>query len=222
LSDMEASRTITVCGDNGPIGTIDRADSVRRASVILRLDDGREMNVPAELLTPRDDGSYYLSLPVDQLEQASIGDATVQIDRSELLGDTDTMRDGESERIVIPVAVEEVEVGKRIVETGRVRISKKVTEHEELIEEPVVHEQVEVTRVPVGTYIDQPAEVRYEGETMIIPVVREVLVVEKRLMLEEEIHVVRRRIEEIDRRTVTLREETVAMKREEPGEKFEE
>lgn len=202
---MDTTRTIDVWGENGLIGTIDRADSVRRAEVVLRLDDGRELNVPAEHLTPRDDGSYYLAVPIEQLEQESIGEQTIQGKISDVMP------------TIIPLAIEELEISRKIVETGRVRISKKVSEHEELIEEPVIHEHVEITRVPVGSVIEGPVEVRYEGETMIIPVVREVLVVEKRLVLEEEIHVTRRRIEEVDRQTITLREESVVATRMESG-----
>ena len=57
-------------------------------------------------------------------------------------------------------------------------------------------EEVEVERVAIDRWVDQMAEVREEGEVTIIPVHAEVLVVEKRLKLVEEIHVRRRRTEE--------------------------
>lgn len=50
-----------------------------------------------------------------------------------------------------------------------------------------------VQHVPVDRIIEQPPEPRQEGDTMIYPVVEEVLVVEKRFLLREEIHVSRER-----------------------------
>ena len=46
-----------------------------------------------------------------------------------------------------------------------------------------------------------------EGDTTIIPVVEEVVVVERRLVLREEIRVRKRRVEQAERVRVTLRQE---------------
>lgn len=54
-------------------------------------------------------------------------------------------------------------------------------------------EDCEVERVPIRRMIDRPAEIRHEGDTLIVPLMEEVLVVEKRLMLREELHIKRRR-----------------------------
>jgi len=56
-------------------------------------------------------------------------------------------------------------------------------------------------------------DIRYEGETMIIPVLEEMLTVEKRLLLKEELHVTRRPIETRYHETVTVRSEDVHIKR---------
>ena len=49
--------------------------------------------------------------------------------------------------------------------------------------------------------VDQPAEIRQDGDTLIIPLMEEVLVVEKRLMLREELHIKRRRESKADEET---------------------
>jgi stress response protein YsnF len=49
--------------------------------------------------------------------------------------------------------------------------------------------------------------VRYEGDTMIVSIMEEVLVVEKRWMLKEEIHLRQRRVERHQPQRVTLRRE---------------
>jgi stress response protein YsnF len=61
--------------------------------------------------------------------------------------------------------------------------------------------------------VDEPVPTRTEGETTIIPVMEEVLVVEKRLRLKEELHVTRRRTEHRDPQRVTLRSERVEVER---------
>jgi hypothetical protein len=57
---------------------------------------------------------------------------------------------------VLPVVDEELRVGKRVVETGRVRVTKRVHEREELVDEPLVREEYDVERVPVNVFVDEP------------------------------------------------------------------
>lgn len=114
--------------------------------------------------------------------------------------------------MVIPLVAEEATVGKRVVETGKVRLNKTVTTRVEPVDVALSRE--EVVRVPRGTPVDQAPAIRHEGETMIVPVVAEVLVVTKRLVLREELHVTRRRVERRERQEVTLRAEEVAVERE--------
>jgi uncharacterized protein (TIGR02271 family) len=109
--------------------------------------------------------------------------------------------------------VEEAEVQKRLVETGKVRVTKRVQERETLVDEPLFREEVEVTRVPMQRVVDGPIPVRDENGTMIIAVLEEVLVVEKRLMLKEEIHIRKHRVETHRPQQVTLRSEEVEVER---------
>jgi hypothetical protein len=50
-----------------------------------------------------------------------------------------------------------------------------------------------IERVQIDRIVAEPPVQRQEGDTLILPVVEEVLVVEKRLMLREEIRITRRR-----------------------------
>ena len=110
--------------------------------------------------------------------------------------------------LVIPVVEEQAQVGKQVVESGRLRITKSVHEQEELINLAITHEEHQVERVPVNKYVDTPPPgVRYEGETMIIPVLREV--VEVRLMVVEEIHITKRQVQTQVNQPVTLLKEEV-------------
>jgi uncharacterized protein (TIGR02271 family) len=118
---------------------------------------------------------------------------------------------GNEQARVIPVIEEQVLIGKKVVESGRVRISKHVSEEKITVNVPVVHEEVEVEKVSVNQFVESAPEVRYEGETMIIPVIREV--VEVRLLLVEELHVTKRRVETQHSEEVTLRKEELTVER---------
>lgn len=115
---------------------------------------------------------------------------------------------------VIPVIEEQLMIDKRVVEKGRVRISKKVRETDETVNIPLVQENVQVERVPINQFIaEAPPPVRYEGNVMIIPVLREVVIVEKRLVLVEELRVTKQQTQTQETQKIRLRKEEVNVKR---------
>jgi uncharacterized protein (TIGR02271 family) len=113
----------------------------------------------------------------------------------------------------IPVVDEEERINKREVVTGRVRIRTRVEEADETVRGTLDEEVVEVERVPVDRIVEAAPAVRQDGDVTIIPVMEEVLVVEKRLVLKEELHVRRRRKQESVEVPVTLRRERVEVER---------
>ena len=113
----------------------------------------------------------------------------------------------------IALVEEEARIDKREVVTGRVRIRTRVEEAEETVRGTLDEEVVEVERVPVDRIVDAAPAVRQDGDVTIIPVMEEVLVVEKRLVLKEELHVRRRRTQESVEVPVTLRRERVEVER---------
>ncbi|MBE7174576.1 MAG: YsnF/AvaK domain-containing protein [Williamsia sp.] len=119
--------------------------------------------------------------------------------------------------LVIPVVEERLKVEKKVVEAGKVKISKKVKEEEKTVDIPVSQEEVQVERIPVNRFVETAPQIRYEGETMIVPVLREVVVVEKRIELIEEIHITKKIHQTQVSQQVTLRTEEVTVERL-PGE----
>ena len=99
------------------------------------------------------------------------------------------------DKMTIPVVEEHLQIDKKLVEKGKVRIRKTVTEENVAENFPTFHENVRIDRVEINKYVDAAPEVRNEGSTTIIPVIKEVVVVEKKLMLIEEIHITRQRDE---------------------------
>jgi stress response protein YsnF len=72
---------------------------------------------------------------------------------------------------------------------------------------------VEVERVPVDRPVDAMPSIRQEGEVTIIPVVEEVLKVERCLVLKEEVHIRRVKTTERHQEQVTLRKQEVLVSR---------
>jgi uncharacterized protein (TIGR02271 family) len=114
---------------------------------------------------------------------------------------------------VIPLFEEELSVTKRVVETARVRVSRATHDHEELVDELLQHEKVEVERIPVGQTIETMPSVRQEGDVTIIPVVEEILVVERRLVLKEEVHIRRIKTTERHQEQIKLRRQEATVSR---------
>lgn len=114
----------------------------------------------------------------------------------------------------IPVIEEKITIGKEVRETGKVHISKKVHEEEEMVNLPSIQEEVDIERIAVNKYVDAPPPaVRHEGDTTIISVLREVTVVEKKLELVEEVRITKRKTQSDTTQKVTLRKEEVRVDR---------
>jgi uncharacterized protein (TIGR02271 family) len=116
-------------------------------------------------------------------------------------------------RAVVPVIEEEVKIGKRTLESGRVQIIKHIGQREQVIDQPLLKDEVLVKRVPVNRPVKSVVPVRKVGDVLIIPVMEEVLVVEKQLVLKEELHVRRRQTQTRQPQKITLRAERAEIKR---------
>lgn len=193
---MERQSTATVRDAEGRHGAIigDSGDAVPADRVIVRTEGGRRIQIRRDMLQRHPDGTLSVPFSFEAIEREA--------------GPLEA-REG----VIIPVMEERLKVGVRERETGRVRLTKTVREERETIDEPLIREHVEVERVAVNRPVDGPMESRYEGDTLVIPVLEEVLYVEKRLMLKEELHVTRRRVEERHPEEVILRKEEVRVER---------
>lgn len=122
--------------------------------------------------------------------------------------------------LFIPVIAEKAVIAKRQVKTGVVRITKTIEEHQELLTETLSRHEVQVETVPVGRRLN-PAEVptvRQEGEITIIPVLEEVVVVQKHWVLKEELRVKRVKKTSEAQVPVSLKQERLTVERVESGQ----
>jgi uncharacterized protein (TIGR02271 family) len=128
-----------------------------------------------------------------------------------------TLSDGElhsenHDKIVIPVIEEQIQIGTRVMETGKVNISKKVLTETYVADIPVSKEEVIVEKKTINQFIDGDAPgMRLDGDTTVISIVKEVIV--KRLLLVEEIHITKRRTEQTVPISEVLRKEEVTITR---------
>ena len=138
----------------------------------------------------------------------------MEIQDEDLPNDHSLNKKGDSKQkdIHIPVIREDVAIEKNMVETGKVKIIKSVTEEDKQIDLTLLQEEIDVKTIPVNQYLDaMPEPVRYEGDTMIIPVLKEVAVV--RILLEKEIHITKRKSGKNETHHVTLRSEEISIQR---------
>jgi stress response protein YsnF len=201
---MDYSKPTPVISKDGVRGTLVEAPAAGSDTthVLVQFETGQHVLVPLDALTLQADGSYYyLALRQDELVN----------------GHTLGMQHPD-DPLVLPVIAERVVVEKHTHITGRVRISKAVHEREELVDEPLLRRAVQVERVPINRVVASEIPVRYEGDTMIISVLEEVLVVEKRLMLKEELHITQQQEELRQPQRIVLRIEDITVERLVPNE----
>ena len=114
------------------------------------------------------------------------------------------MTQGDDER-TIPLYQEHVSIEKTEAVTDRLRVSTRVEERVVLVEEDVERGHLTVERVAVERAVSQAPEPRQEGDTLIVSVVEERLVVEKRLFVVEELRITRTGTTEHVSQTETVR-----------------
>src|SRR3954447_26808491 len=114
----------------------------------------------------------------------------------------------------LPLAEEQAHLEKRRVVTEKVRVHTEVDVLEQAISGELTANHVSVRRVPIDRYVETAPGIRTEGEFTIIPVLEEVLVVEKKLLLKEEVHVQRTLTTETVTQTVTVRKQRAVIETE--------
>ena len=192
---MDQAEYITITDQDGTRGTAEMNRSTEGSRIRVRFGDSQQVMVPRSMLTLQEDGSYYLPLSLSGLEERAGAAAEA------------------GETLVIPVLEEELHVDKRQQETGKIRVTKTVHERDEIIDIPLLQETFEVTRVPVNRVVEGPVSVRYEGDTVIVPLVEEVVVVQKQLVLKEEVHLTKKQAEARKPKRVTVRSEEAHVER---------
>jgi uncharacterized protein (TIGR02271 family) len=122
-------------------------------------------------------------------------------------------KDRDGDVLVVPLQEEEATVTRREVEGDRVRVEKLVRERKAHVDEMLMREDVEVERVAVDMIVAEPPPAREENGVLVIPLVEEAVVVERRLILREEVRVRHVRSSVRHREEVPLRSEEARITR---------
>lgn len=186
---MGRNEAIQIIDEVGRRGIVETMDE---QSVRVRMEDGRSLIIPRESLIVEAENIYRVEFDLSRLQTPT------------------------EDQVVVPLVAETLHVGKETVEHA-IRVHKHVREETVVVDEVLRREDVTVERVPIDRYVEQPVETRYDGDTIIVPVMEEVLVVEKRLLLREEIRITRRQIVAHDPQEHTLRREEVTVERTNPN-----
>lgn len=116
----------------------------------------------------------------------------------------------------IPLVTERPVVSVRQAATGRVRITTRTEAFTDLVRAELKGMRAEMVRVPIDRAL-APGEPlpapRTEGQVMIIPILEEVVVVEKRLVLKEELHISQEVTTETFETSVELRRQRAVVER---------
>jgi stress response protein YsnF len=157
---------------------------------VVDLPRGARLMLPAILLHLEEDGGYTVPVRWSQLASESAG------------------------RVSVPLVKEEVSVSVRKVPRERMRVRRRVvTEHRE-VHTPVWAERVQVEHVQRDVFVERAPAPRREGDTLVLPIVEEVPVVQTRLLLKEEVRIRVVRERRIDRRTIAVRRHEIELERE--------
>lgn len=194
IPEPSEMKGISVTRDDGTSGVI--VGNEESGRLVIEFDDGSRLVVPHDVLTPQPDGTYYLFLGTPDPDFIPRNARTVL------------------EEMIIPVIAEELTVKTEQIVRGTVRIHKRVETTQEIVDAPVTHEEIVVERIPINRLIDDAVpDVRDEDGVLIIPLVEEVLVVEKRFLLREEVRISKSRKTENSPQTVVLRREVIEIER---------
>lgn len=117
------------------------------------------------------------------------------------------------EETTIPLVSEELHPGARQVVTGGVRVTKRVVPHEEIFQQELRHDQVEVRRVQLNRQVDGPQAPHQAGDTLVVPVMEEVLQVQRVWLLKEEVHIRRVTQSEVHQEKVVVSREEAEVER---------
>jgi len=196
---MRAEPGDLVMAADGDLGVVversaDTADS-RPGMILVQLDDGSTVDVPETLVTNRLDGVVYLPVARETL-------------RGEIASAASGVMAADDRRRML-LHEETLEATTASVQRGTVRVLRHV---ETVPVQEVVdawRDDVVVERVAVNQEVDVAPAPRTEGDTIVVPVVDEVVFTETRLVLREEVRITRRRVNEPVTVEATVRRERV-------------
>ena len=204
----------------GMVGIVERLERHEGTKVprpdymVVRSDDGNwRYHFPLALVASTTQGDFYsivnLAIGAEDLTRYVAEDISAQTATNQPTPAADRQPPGDpDQKPRIPLAAEQLRAYKEPVELGRVHIHKGVESIEESQTVPIYHEEVIVEHISPDQYGGSPPA---DPDVLIIPVVEEQLVVEKRTVVREYIRVRKNVVTEQQEIRDTVRREVVTM-----------
>ena len=127
--------------------------------------------------------------------------------------DLDVSTSDKRGELVIPLVGETLDIGKRTVETGTVRLHIGVEVQTETVKIPLTRTRWDVQHIPINKVVAETPLTRVEGATTVYPVMAERLVVTRELVLVEELRVTQIEDTEVSTSEHIVRREIVVEER---------
>jgi uncharacterized protein (TIGR02271 family) len=198
MDDWRRARgALVVSSDGEEIGVVEQVDSTEPPFLVVRTHkDARAVRIPVTAVDRSVSTRDRIVVP---------GDLSAVLDTGATTG---------TAALTIPVVAEQAFANVREVEQGRAVIEKRVEVVPHVATIDIGTDEIEIERVRLDQDVDEPPVVRQEGDTLIVPLVEEVLVVSKRYVVREEVRVTKRRVvrqetlhEDLQREVVDVHEE---------------
>ena len=146
---------------------------------------------------------YELEAKRDTEDRADLDTRVPELPEVGSLDPSPGLPDDEEDEVRVRRSEEEIQVEKREREAGTMRIRKRVRTDRERIEVPKKRVEVTVERVPVEEGSDLTGErstavPEIGEEEIVVPIVEEVIVIEKRAVVKEEIRIRKQVVEEVE------------------------
>lgn len=186
------------------IGSVDRSDERDDASfLVVSMDGMRAYRLPVDAVREVDDST---TPPVVVLSLTLADLPTFASDDMQQRRDEGWRPDLHGEMLSVPLSAEQLTATRTPYVRGRVHLHKGTETVEQQMTVPVYHEELIVEHIPVDQY-----DPKDSSSDIVLPVVEERVVIERKLVVKEYIRVTKTRIEEQQNVMETLRREVVTV-----------
>ena len=160
------------------------------------------------------DGDSLITVPAEVIaDVVDRNNVRLQVTRDALRRRVWSRRqdDGTPETVRVPIHEERLHTTIEPVDLGELRVHKTVEHVPETVTRTVERDELEIERVPLDRLLDQPVAPWQDGEWLVVPIMEEVLVVTKQLVLTEEVRIRTKRVTEEQEVYEVLRRERVSI-----------
>ncbi|MGI8587495.1 MAG: YsnF/AvaK domain-containing protein [Chloroflexia bacterium] len=188
---MNAGMAVDCLG--GRLGTLDRVQGRGKSRLLVVLADGDAgadvLHIPVRYVEQVVGNAIQLNLSCDKARSLRKGDVQIAA-----IGSANTRELDTGETLTVPVIEETLVPVKSWQDAGVIEVRKIVQTVTQELDVPLQYEEALVERVAVNRILAETEQlVPYQdGDTLIVPVVREELVVTKQRMLVEELRITKR------------------------------